>query len=128
MIVDSALLITGRQPPVVFQPIDQSLDPLAEAVDGTVKGTGPVFILLSRDGDADTMASQVLPNLATTVGLVTYQTTRPTFGAPARSVSRLRLPSGFEGHSFVPLARVRTSVINLPPPSARIWTFVLKPP
>ena len=77
---------------MVFQPIDQSLDPLAEAVDGTVKGTGQVFILLSRDGDADTMASQVLPILPT-VGLVTYQTTRPTFGAPPRSVSRLRLPS-----------------------------------
>ena len=63
MIVDSALLITGRQTPVVFQPIDQPLYPLAEAVDGSIKGTGEVFILLPRDGDADTVAS--MPSIDT---------------------------------------------------------------
>src|SRR5207245_10527701 len=83
MIVYSALLIPGRQTPVVFQAIDQSLYPLAEAVEGTIKGTGPVFVLLPRNGDADTVASQILPDLDTTVGLCTHQTTRPTFGAPA---------------------------------------------
>src|SRR5262245_25354048 len=106
MIVDSALLITGRQTPVVFQPIDQPLDPLAQAVDGPIKGTGPVFILLPRDGDADPVASQVLPNLATAVGLVTHQTPRPAFGTPAPAP--FHSPAGrqgFEGHGFVPLAR-----------------------
>jgi hypothetical protein len=106
MIVYSALFITGRQTPVVFQPIDQSLYPLAEAVEGTIKGTGPVFVLLPRDGDADTMASQVLPYLATTVGFVTYQTTRPAFGTP--TPAPFHSPAchqGFEGHGFVPLAR-----------------------
>ena len=106
MIVDSALLITGRQTPVVFQPIDQPLYPLAEAVDGTIKGTGAVFIMLPWDGDADPVASQVLPNPTTTVGLVTDQTTRPAFGAPAPAP--LHGPAchqGFEGHGFVPLAR-----------------------
>src|ERR687888_20993 len=106
MIVYSALLIPGRQTPVVFQPIDQSLYPLAEAVEGTIKETGPVFVLLPRDSDADPVASQILPNLATTVGLVTHQTTRPTFGAPAPSPFHSpACHQGFEGHSFVPLAR-----------------------
>jgi hypothetical protein len=106
MIVDSALLITGRKTPVVFQPIDQPLYPLAQAVDGPIKGTGPVFILLPRDGDADTVASQVLPNLATAVGLVTHQTPRPAFGTPAPAPFHgPAFHQGFEGHGFVPLAR-----------------------
>src|SRR5262245_22867944 len=106
MIVDSALLITGRQTPVVFQPIDQPLDPLAQAVDGPIKGTGPVFILLPRDGDADPVASQVLPNLATAVGLVTHQTPRPAFGTPAPAPFHgPAFHQGFEGHGFVPLSR-----------------------
>lgn len=104
MIVYSALLIPGRQTPVVFQPIDQPLDPLAETVEGTSKGTGAVFILLSWDGDADTVASQVLSNLATTVSLVAYQTTRPMFGASAPiPFHSPPCHQGFESHGFVPL-------------------------
>jgi hypothetical protein len=92
MIVHSALFITRCKTPVVFQPIDQPLHALTEAVEGTIKGLGSVFILLARNGDADTVAAQVLPNLATTVGLVTHQTTRPAFGAPT--------PSPFHGSAF----------------------------
>src|SRR5919198_5618720 len=106
MIVDRALLIPGRQTPVVFQPIDQALYPLAEAVEGTIKETGPVFVLLPRDGDADTVASQILPNFATTVGLVTHQTTRPTFGASAPAPFHgPAFHQGFESHGLVPLPR-----------------------
>ena len=116
MIVDSALLIPGRQTPMVFQPIEQSLDPLAEAIEGTIKGTGPVFVLLARDGDADTVASQILPNLATPVGLITHQTTRSTFGAPA--ATPFHGPTGhqgFEGDGFVPLARRKDQRHQLAP-------------
>lgn len=106
MIVDRALLIPGRQTPVLLQPIDQTLDPLAEAVKGTSKGTGPVFVLLPRDGDADTLASQGLPYLAPTVGFVTYQTTRPPFGAPTPAPFHgSAFHQGFEGHGCVPWAR-----------------------
>ena len=66
MIVDRALLIPGRQTPLVLQPIEQSLDPLAEAVEGMITGTGPVFVLLARDGDAAPMARRdcrILPLL-----------------------------------------------------------------
>src|SRR5215813_1892894 len=106
MIVDSTLLIPGRQTPVLFQPIDQPFYPLAEAVDGPIKGTGPIFILLPRDGDTDTVASQVLPNLPTTVGFVPHQTTRSAFGAPAPGPFHgSACHQGFEGHRFVPLAR-----------------------
>jgi hypothetical protein len=73
--ISHALLIPGRQTPVLFQPIDQPFYPLAETVDGPIKRTGPIFILLPRDGDTDTVASQVLPNLSTTVGFVPHQTT-----------------------------------------------------
>jgi hypothetical protein len=106
MIVDRTLLITGCQTPVLFQPIDQPFYPLAETVDGPIKRTGPIFILLPRDGDTDTGASQVLPNLSTTVGFVPHQTTRSAFGTPAPGPFHSpACPQGFEGHSFVPLAR-----------------------
>jgi hypothetical protein len=106
MIVNSALLVTGCKTSVVFQSIDQPLDPLAQAVDGPIKGAGPVFILLARDRDADTVASQVLPNLATTVSLVTDQTTRPAFGTPTPAPFHSpTFHQGFEGSGFVPLAR-----------------------
>src|SRR5262249_30927819 len=106
MIVDSTLLIPGRQTPVLFQPIDQPFSPLAETVDGPIKGTGPMFILLPRDGDTDTGASQGVPNRPTTVGFVPHQATRSAFGAPAPGP--LHGPAchqGFAGHRFVPLAR-----------------------
>jgi hypothetical protein len=70
MIIDRALLIPGRQTPVLLQPIEQTLDALAKAVQGTIKGTGPVCVLLPRDGDADTRASQVVPYLAPPGGFV----------------------------------------------------------
>jgi hypothetical protein len=104
MIVYSALLIPGRQTPGGFQPIDQPLDPLAETVDGTIKGSSAVFIRLSWDGEADTVASQGLSNLAPTVSLGAHQTTRPTFGAsapiPCHSPA---CHQGFASPGFVPL-------------------------
>ena len=106
MIVDRTLLITGRQTPVLFQPIDQPFYPLAETVDGPIKGTGAIFILLPRDGDPDTVASQVLPNLPTPVGFIPHQTPRSAFGAPAPGPFHGSAGhQGFEGHRFVPLAR-----------------------
>jgi hypothetical protein len=106
MIIDRALLITGRQTPVLFQPINQAFYPLAEAVEGTIKGTSPVFILFPRDRDADTMAAQVLPNLPTAIRLVTDETLRPTFGASAPAPFHgPALHQRFEGDGFVPLAR-----------------------
>ena len=57
MIVHSALLITGCKTLVVFQPIDQPLYPLTQAVDGPLKGAGPMCILLARDSDTETVAS-----------------------------------------------------------------------
>src|SRR4029453_14577523 len=106
MIIDSALLIPSRQTPVLFQPINQSFDPLAEAVEGTIKGTSPVFILFPRDRDADTMAAQVLPNLPTALRLVTDEPLRPAFGGSAPAPFHdPALHQRFEGDGFVPLAR-----------------------
>ena len=106
MLVHSAFFITRGKTSVVFQPIDQPLHALTEAIEGTIKGASAAFILLPRDGDTDTVASQVLPNLPTTVCLVTRQTTRPAFGAPAPSPFHgSACHQGFEGPRFVPLAR-----------------------
>src|SRR5262245_39324772 len=116
MIVDSTLLIPGRQTPVLFQPIDQPFYPLAETVDGPIEGTGAMFILLPRDGDTDTVASQVLPNLPTTVGFVPHQTTRPAFGAPAPGPFHgPACHQSFEGDGFVPLARRKDQRHQLAP-------------
>jgi hypothetical protein len=106
MIVDSTLLITGRQTPVLLQPIDQPFDPLAETVEGPITGTGPICILLPRDGETDTVASQVLPHLPTPVSLVPHQTTRSAFQAPTPDPFHgSACHQGFEGQSFVPLTR-----------------------
>lgn len=95
---------------------------------GRSKGPVPVFILLPRDGEAHTVAAQVLPHLATPVGFVTHQMTRQTFRAPAPGPFHgPACHQSFEGDGFVPLSGVRASVINWPPPSARTWTVVLKP-
>jgi hypothetical protein len=106
MIIDRALLIPGRQTPVLFQPLHPSFDPLAEAVEGTIKGSGAMFMLLPRESDADTMAAQVLPNLPTAVRLITDETPRLAFGASAPAPFHgPALHQRFEGDGFVPLAR-----------------------
>jgi hypothetical protein len=116
MIVDRTLLITGRQTPVLFQPIAQPFYPLAETVDGPLKGTGPICILLPRDGDTDTVASPGLPHLSTTGGFGPHQTTRSAFGAPALSpLHRSACPQGFAGHRVVPWARGEDPRHQLPP-------------
>jgi hypothetical protein len=101
---------------MLFQPIDQSLDPLAEAVEGTIKRTGPVFVLLPRNGDPAPMAAQILPNLATTIGFVPHQTTRPPFGAPTPATFHSpAFHQGCERHGFVPLARGEDQCHQLAP-------------
>jgi hypothetical protein len=116
MIVHSAFFITRCQTSVVFQPIDQPLHTLTEAIEGTIKGPGAVFILLARNGDADTVAAQVLPNRATPVGLVTHQTTRPAFGAPTPvPFHSPAFHQGGESHGFVPLARGEDQCHQLAP-------------
>jgi hypothetical protein len=106
MIIDRALLIPGRQTPVLFQPIDQPLYALAEAVNGPITGTGVVFMLFPRDGETKTVAAQVLPKLATPVSFVPSQTTRPTFGASAPApFPSPAFHQHFTGDGFVPWAR-----------------------
>jgi hypothetical protein len=91
---------------MVFQPIDQPLYLLAKVVEGTIKGIGPVYVLLPLNGHADPVTSPVLPHLATAVGLVTPHTTRPLFGASAPTpLHSPSCPHGCEGDSFVPWAR-----------------------
>jgi hypothetical protein len=106
MIVERTLLIPGRQTPVLLQPIAPPFDPLAETVEGPIKGTGPIFLLLPWNGTAAPGAAQVLPNLATTRGLVTPQTTRPAFGAPTPvPFHRPACHQGGERPGFVPWTR-----------------------
>ena len=65
-----------------------------------------MFILFPRDSDADTMTAQVLSNLPTAVCLVTDETPRPAFGAPAPAPFHgSACHQRFEGDGFVPLAR-----------------------
>jgi hypothetical protein len=106
MIIDRALLIPGRQTPMLFQPIAQPLDALAEAVEGPMKGTGAVCMLLPWEGDTATGAAQGLPHLATTVSFVPSQTTRPPCGASAPApLHSPACPQRFTGDGFVPLPR-----------------------
>jgi len=91
---------------MLFESINQSFHPLAEAINGPIKGPGPAFVLLARNRDANAVAPEVLADLATAVGFVANETTRPVFGAPAPAPFHgPACHQGFEGYGFVPLSR-----------------------
>ncbi|SRR5712692_6744573 len=91
---------------MLFESINQPFHPLTEAIEGPIKGSGPAFVLLARNGDANAVAPEVLAALATAVGFVANEATRPAFGAPAPAPFHgPAFHQGFEGHGFVPLPR-----------------------
>jgi hypothetical protein len=83
MIVDSTLLITGGQAPVLLQPVDQPFHSFPGAVDGPIKGAFPALVALPWDGDADTMLPAIVPDRATAIALVAHDAVGTAFGPPA---------------------------------------------
>ena len=91
---------------MLFESIHQPFHPLAEAIEGPMKGSGPACVLLARHGEAHAVAPEVVADRATAGGFVANEATRPAFGAPAPAPFHdPAFPQGFEGHGVVPWPR-----------------------
>src|SRR5919199_4250806 len=67
-----SFFIARREPPKLFQPIDQPLHPVACPVDRPVERPGPPLVGPPRDRDADAPPPQVGPDLAAAIALVAH--------------------------------------------------------
>jgi hypothetical protein len=81
MVVGSPFFIPGRNPPTLFEPIDQPLDRTAQAVQVPSKRPRSLLIAFPRNRDADAMPPQVLPNSPTAVALVADESPGAPLGA-----------------------------------------------
>jgi hypothetical protein len=62
LVVDGALLVARRQSAEWLAAIDQTLNPVAETVERSIKGACTTFVALARDGDPDAMLAGIAPN------------------------------------------------------------------
>lgn len=76
------LFVARRQASPLLEPIDQSFDLVALAVDPSVERPRAPLIRLSRDRDPNAMPPQVCPDLATTLPFVTDDALWPQPGTP----------------------------------------------
>jgi hypothetical protein len=67
-----------RDPTVLLEPVDQSLDLLSHPIDRSIKGPATMFIGFMRDRAADTMTPHIGSDFAAALGFVTNEATRPT--------------------------------------------------
>jgi hypothetical protein len=61
---------------MLFEPVDQSLDPTPLPIERAIKGTGSALILAPWNGEPDAMCPQVTSNFATAVAFVTNDAVR----------------------------------------------------
>src|SRR3954453_17030961 len=96
------LFVARRQASPLLEPIDQSFDLVALAVDCSVERPRAPLIRLSRDRDPNTMPPQVRPDLATTIAFVTDDAFWPQPRTPpARSVDCALLHQLLQGGRLV---------------------------
>jgi hypothetical protein len=99
-------LIVRGNPPVLLEPVDQSLYTLTQPINRSIKRTASKFIFLMGDGDANATAPQISPDMATAIGLIAHHTTRTMLStAWAASLDRTTGHERFEPNGFVPLSR-----------------------
>ncbi len=105
-IIFCTFVIARGDPSVLFHPVNQSLHTLTQTIDGSIKGTTSMFILLVGNGDADATAPPMPPNAAAAIGLVAHHTTRPLFGtASATAFDGTTRQECLKLDGFVTLAR-----------------------
>jgi hypothetical protein len=98
------LFVARREPPELFQPIDQPLHPVAFAVDRPVERPPAALVRLARNRDPDPAPPQGGPDLAAAVALVTDDPLRaqPRPSTP-RPFDRPVLQQLLEGRRLVAL-------------------------
>src|ERR687895_785273 len=98
-VVDGAFLIAGGQAPELLAAIDQPLDTVARAVQGTIKRAASALGALTRDGDTHAPLAQIAADALGAVALVADHppraTPRPSPSWPAdRAFLQQRLDHG----------------------------------
>jgi hypothetical protein len=106
VIVLGSLFIPGGNAPKLFEPIAQPLHPVAQPVDGAIKGSRAMCTVLARDGAANAMLPHVLAIRPTTVPLIADQPARASFRPPGSwPLHRALLQQGYQQRSLMPLSR-----------------------
>src|SRR5258708_5519028 len=82
-IVLTTLLIAGRHPPVLLQPIEQPLHLVALAIPFFAEGPPPPLVLLAGNHNANLVPAQVLPNALVIVRFVAGPALGPPLGPSA---------------------------------------------
>jgi hypothetical protein len=106
MVVFRTLFVACGQAPKLLTPIDQPLNAVAQAVDGSIERPLVTFILLARDRDPDTMLASVLPYRPATISFIAHDTMGSALGtAWTTPFDGTGLHELFEDHRLVSLPR-----------------------
>src|SRR3954453_3222056 len=98
------LFVARRQAPPLLEPIDQSFDPVALAIDCSVERPRAPFIRLPRDRNPNAMPPQVRPDPATAIAFIPHQALWPQPWTPsARSLDCALLHQLLKGGRLVPV-------------------------
>jgi hypothetical protein len=106
MVVGSPLFIPGRDPPTLFEAVDQPLDLTPQPVQGPIKRPRPLLIAFPGNGDAGPITPQVLPNGPTAIALIADEPPGAPLGATrATTFDRASFHQGYKHGGLMPLAR-----------------------
>jgi hypothetical protein len=105
MVVGSPFFIPGRNPPTLFEPINQPLDLAPQPIQGPIKRPRPLLIAFPGNGGADAMPPQVLPDSPTAIALVADESLGAPPGATwATTFDRTLFHQGDKRGGLMPLA------------------------
>ena len=105
MVVGSPLFIPGRNPPTLFEAIDQPLDLTPQPVQGPIKRPRPLLMAFPGNGAAGPMTPQILPNGPTALALIADEPPGPPLGATGATTFDCTLfHQGYKHGGLMPLA------------------------
>ena len=106
MIVFRTFFVARGQAPKLLTPIDEPLNAIAQAVDGSIERPLVTFILLARDRNPDTMLAGILPDVPAAVPFIAHDAMGSALG-PAWSppLHGTGLHELVEDYRLVPLPR-----------------------
>jgi hypothetical protein len=103
--VGSSLFISGRNPPPLFEALEQPLDLTPQAVQGPSKWPRPLLLTFPGNGDAGSMTPPVLPTGPTALALIAAAPLGTPLGATgATTFDCASFPQGGQHGSLMPLA------------------------
>jgi hypothetical protein len=106
MVVFRTLFIACGQAPKLLTSIDEPLNAIAQAVEGSIERPLVAFILLARDREPDTMLAGILPYVSAAIPFIAHDPMGAALGtAWSTPLDGTGLHELFEDHCLVPLSR-----------------------